>query len=345
FAALSYVWGVPDQPHKTTTANIEKYVEEGIEFDLIPTTIADAIRVTQRLGIPYLWVDAYCIIQDDDNDKSQEISQMKNIFGNSYLTIVAASASKVTDGFLRDRPEFGDSYLLPFVCPGGSVGSVLLRTNFYGPESPVNQRAWCLEEGILPCRTLSFGSYLWLACRTRESVDIDGAKPHKTITLMSPTRHLIPSAAFGDPLTTLGGYDAEGAWYKVIQEYTHRTVTKPRDRLPALAGVTELFHKFWPDSQYRAGLWTMHLPYCLLWRTTAIDNQKDNIVHPPSSQARRPPSWSWAAMMNVGVRYDSYSPEERSQFKVVCKVVSCEATLAKDRFPYGEVAGGVIILQ
>jgi len=66
YLALSYCWGGP-QEITTTSATLETYISS-LPADL-PGTIKDAILVTRSLGFRYLWVDALCIIQDDDSDK------------------------------------------------------------------------------------------------------------------------------------------------------------------------------------------------------------------------------------------------------------------------------------
>ncbi len=59
--------------------------------------------VTHKLGLRYLWVDSFCIVQDSEDDKAREIAQIRWIFRNAYVTIVAACAETVRDGFLHDR--------------------------------------------------------------------------------------------------------------------------------------------------------------------------------------------------------------------------------------------------
>jgi hypothetical protein len=39
----------------------------------------DAITVCKRLSIQYLWVNTFCIIQDDEFDWLREASKMKDI--------------------------------------------------------------------------------------------------------------------------------------------------------------------------------------------------------------------------------------------------------------------------
>ena len=84
YACLSYVWG--DVPADKTSCDNEPLAD-------IPQTVADAIVVTQQLGIRYLWVDRYCIGQDNAAEKHATISNMDSIYRNACITIVAAAGS------------------------------------------------------------------------------------------------------------------------------------------------------------------------------------------------------------------------------------------------------------
>jgi hypothetical protein len=66
YVCLSHCWG-ESQPLRTTTATIQKHKHE-IAWDAIPRTFQDAIQVTKRLHINYIWIDSLCIIQDDAED-------------------------------------------------------------------------------------------------------------------------------------------------------------------------------------------------------------------------------------------------------------------------------------
>ncbi|KAK3302700.1 heterokaryon incompatibility protein-domain-containing protein [Chaetomium strumarium] len=74
YAALSYCWGGV-QDVTTTKENLDAYSNR-LSLSSLPATIRDAITVTRSLGIRYLWVDALCIVQDDEDDKANEIKKM-----------------------------------------------------------------------------------------------------------------------------------------------------------------------------------------------------------------------------------------------------------------------------
>lgn len=182
YLTLSYVWG-GDQVHKTTTSNISVY-ESGINLALLPATIRDAINVTHALGYRFLWVDSLCIVQDSEEDKRREIGRMHHIYRYAHLTIIAASAQKVDEGFLQDRPppqqldlgalRSGGDITLPFICPTstttsqvgtihiipirlGRVYTLGLRWPYYSSNpGPISTRAWCMQEYLMSPRSLIF---------------------------------------------------------------------------------------------------------------------------------------------------------------------------------------------
>lgn len=59
----------------------------------LPKTYVDAIHVTARLDIRYIWIDALYIIQDSPYDWRSEASTMHAVHRNSYLTISAVAGA------------------------------------------------------------------------------------------------------------------------------------------------------------------------------------------------------------------------------------------------------------
>ena len=63
-----------------------------------PKTVEDALHVAISLGIPFLWVDRYCIDQDNHHEKHGVIRTMDRIYHAAELTIIAAAG---------DGPHYG----------------------------------------------------------------------------------------------------------------------------------------------------------------------------------------------------------------------------------------------
>jgi hypothetical protein len=90
YAALSYTWG-ESQP-------VKEQPNEGVLPSTTPKTVLDALLVALRLGIRYLWVDQYCIDQNDSKEKHRLISNMDRIYAGAELTIIAAAGSDPSYG-------------------------------------------------------------------------------------------------------------------------------------------------------------------------------------------------------------------------------------------------------
>ena len=70
---------------------------------LLRETYQDAIGLSRAIGFSYLWIDAFCIVQEDVEDWNIESAKMGGIYGNAALTLCASNASRVSEGFLKDR--------------------------------------------------------------------------------------------------------------------------------------------------------------------------------------------------------------------------------------------------
>jgi hypothetical protein len=63
------------------------------DYAVIPKLIDDAIELVVRLSWRYIWIDRYCIMQDDGPAKAVQINSMNFIYAGAYATIVAAEGA------------------------------------------------------------------------------------------------------------------------------------------------------------------------------------------------------------------------------------------------------------
>ena len=97
YAALSYIWG-SRQRLELNNANRESLKQPGALNGKVSKTIEDAIHFTSMLGLPYIWVDALCILQDSSGDKMVHIGVMSTIYKYAEVTIIAGAGSNAGAG-------------------------------------------------------------------------------------------------------------------------------------------------------------------------------------------------------------------------------------------------------
>lgn len=284
YVALSYCWGGP-QPLVTTTKNLACMIYD-IPLDKLPQTILDAIKVTKHLNIRYLWIDALCIIQNSDADQREEIDRMGQIYKKATVTIAAASAKSVSEGFLQIRAAL-EHHTLPFLTPGGSLGKVfVMRQLAYDSMHPLNKRGWTLQESLLSPRKLLYGEreLVWY-CESEQSKQFPGSAL-RCFSMFG----ILPSEVFqqdGDVQIRPPG--DHKLWSRIVNEYTKRSLTFREDRLRALAGITNELTPIFRD-QCVFGMWHRNFLRQLGWlRTVSVDGDTGRELLSCA------PGWSWAS--------------------------------------------------
>ena len=95
YICLSHCWGPPNkQIIRTLSSNIHSFLKH-VPWDDLSNTFQDAIDITRRLDVDYIWIDSLCIIQEDRDDWKEESVKMADIYENAFLTI---AATKSRDG-------------------------------------------------------------------------------------------------------------------------------------------------------------------------------------------------------------------------------------------------------
>jgi hypothetical protein len=73
----------------------------------MPLTYEESIEVVRVFGMRYLWIDALCIVQDDDEDISRHVNAMDHIYAEAYVTIAAmvGDSAEAGLGLRRSKVE------------------------------------------------------------------------------------------------------------------------------------------------------------------------------------------------------------------------------------------------
>lgn len=307
YAALSYCWGTAEpgdtRPWRTLRDTIASHLA-GIDRQKLPQTLKDAIEICERLQISYLWVDSLCIIQDSEDDWQIEADKMSGIYLGSLVTLSFSSALSAEAGCFNEQSihtvDFETSRP-PWAILNGTLSdgrnSTLYLPSSRGvafDDSPTKafqkevlnsalfERAWALQEHVLPRRTLFFTSkqLFWECDHCRLSED-------------NYLQHQTPFYPICNLEFPLNAWEIVELWYcKIVAGYTRRKLTKETDRLvaiSALARATYLNRRI----DYIAGLWKDCIIPGLLWMRKGPGHK---------SKTYACPSWSWASQ-NSAVSY------------------------------------------
>lgn len=262
YVALSHCWGNVPQV-RTLKANIEQY-KEAIVFESLSKTFQDALCVTRRLGIEYIWVDSLCIVQDDEDDWLHESKNMSSIYTNAYITIAATSATDGNGGLESDRPK---SKWFKFPCDGTDEGKGYMwftdaSWSYQSDlnDAPLNLRGWVLQEKMLSRRIVHFASsQVYWECkegfvgeecedpiRFPKDATLKPSEFWSIVNAVSPIRTTSVESANDNRFAectnpwVLAFYQS---WRTFIRYYSTRKLTKKTDRLIALMGIIQVVEK------------------------------------------------------------------------------------------------------
>ncbi|KAF5011053.1 hypothetical protein FDECE_2792 [Fusarium decemcellulare] len=327
YCALSYCWGDPTQHHQTKTvlANVKDH-ETQINLASLPKTVCDAILCCQKLKLTYIWIDALCMIQDDDNDKLSEIAAMGDIYANAYLTIAASSAKGCSDGFLE--PRSNPFFTAPIPCFKGQMeevkwalrGDGLLNSSamvqlkdqehvkMAKNYEPLHSRGWTFQESMLSRRIIFYSLFqpYWI-CQNQACAGGDPS-PKEYFTAVE-LQEMFPSQ-FQEPERNSGEVVSDGdfghRWPWAAEQYSSRVLSVLSDKILAIHAVKDKYK--YGDGVYAAGVWLQSLKVDFLWstvrrhpRSTAELKRFGATYH--RGRITDIPSWSWLSF-DGSVRFD-----------------------------------------
>lgn len=258
YTTLSHRWA-STHVIKLMSSNIDSF-RQLLSLDSLSATFLDAITVTRALGVRYLWIDSLCILQDSPTDWQAESTEMGNIYRNCICNIAATGSAETGGGLFQQRdPPWVTPSKVRIKYEGHDKVYLASHNDPWGKwisKSALNKRGWVLQERLLSPRTLHFASQLFWECRMHQACETypDGM-PKDDLMF---TDHPISLKNWPE------NFEGTSFWIDVVQNYGRCSVTKPDDRLIAIAGVAKSIQPLLND-EYLAGLWKKELPYNLVW--------------------------------------------------------------------------------
>lgn len=294
YLALSYVWGSTRQPVLTRSVKRQWTAKRGLKRLDIPRTILDSIHLTKMIGYRYLWVDALCIVQDDNSARHQQIAQMYDIYQQADMTIVAAGGKDCDSGLYGismdgDRLQSHRIYDIP----GLPLAKLPLTTGPSLAASTWRARGWTFQEELCSQRALvMLPEVIVFNCPSaiyREDLEFEiGRLEHNRASRESLT--FLSGALQG--LEHASQEQRLGLFQDLVKQYMRRTLSRQDDVENAFAGVAgilapfigALYHGI-PEDHFREAIHG-----CWFWNTSAV-RRKGGF-----------PSWSWTGWV--------YRPED-----------------------------------
>ncbi|KAI1378984.1 heterokaryon incompatibility protein-domain-containing protein [Hypoxylon crocopeplum] len=291
YMTLSYRW--PPNPKLTLlTSNIAELRRENL-IEGLPQLFRDLIVVARRFSVRYIWIDAFCIIQDSRGDWEVEAAMMRSVYANSACNIAASASSNPDEGLFRSRdPKMIQPGLVPCsLFSEEEKPHYIFEKDYWNREilqGPLHRRGWVFQERFLAPRVLYFGKsqVLW-ECLTEHKCEgfPEGIPAHYSEKNMDP---------LWDRLSQNDSAKKEkmdififNLWIDLVNNYSLCDLTKPSDKLAAIAGIAQFFGDV-TGVEYVAGLWKSKLIEMLDWHVYA--------PRALQSTEYRAPSWSWASV-------------------------------------------------
>ncbi|KAH8649401.1 heterokaryon incompatibility protein-domain-containing protein [Tricladium varicosporioides] len=351
YISLSHCWG-QGVPMKTLTSNLALF-HNTIPLNGLPRTFQDTLNISKRLGIRYVWIDALCIVQDDQKDWHKEASSMASIYERSAFTICVMNGMSSDSGFLSKRSQY---HMIPsmkglFVRLATGLkdahrfGSRRLYVSGDKPEAILLSRAWTFQEQLLSPRLLSFfdSEVIW-SCNTSTVCECGNPWDLKTgswepsslkyeygrIQNENLTEIKIPTSI---PMMINPDWRL---WQKIVEQYSPRIVSFQKDRLWALSGIARTFSG--RLGNYHAGLWSDSILEGLEWKRL-----EDCFNPEPGHRLNLSiPTWSWASVDQNPVWWDRHSWDLEPIWNAEVRDIK---TFSVSEDPFGETSGGYISLR
>lgn len=329
YFTLSYVWGAAEMS-KTLRMNYDARLQKGGLGRLFPATIADAITLVRSLGERFLWVDALCIVQDDEVRKQNDIKQMDIVYGKAFATIMAMHGVSAGAGLSGVNSTSRLPQQIQSVTISGRSKDLEFDPHQKDQEtvhmvaspmplhlalevSTLDTRGWILQEQLLSRRCLYFTShYVYFLCGREVLNECGISQPlgHNLDDWDQPEgTESVRSSPINNPLVNLQEladleperrqYRAFALYTKLVERYTLRKLSYESDILDGFSGLFAILNEYF-QSDIISGLPTSALDLVLLWAPAArLPRRGCKLLtmgggFDLGQVNRNFPSWSWA---------------------------------------------------
>lgn len=259
YLALSYVWGDPKRHSPPFRSTFDR--------DDLPPTIRDAIYACVYMRMRYLWVDQFCIDQDDDDDKREQIRQMNLVYEGAWCTLIAMAGENCNHGLP------GVTFPRTWNHSTFEAGNIVIanhapniRQSFL--SSKWSTRGWTFQETIFSSAVLCFTD-----CGLHYGYPDD---------LLKYKWKFKSDAACSNPARDF--FPVPKSYGYMLKHYTGRHLTRSTDILPAFEAI--LVSRYGHGTHF--GLPLQNLDMAISWchNPDKRDTYKKRVGYP---------SWSWTS--------------------------------------------------
>jgi hypothetical protein len=331
YVALSYCWGGKNAEQLKLSRAYRSQLMKKIPWEELSAAQKDAITATRDLGFKYLWNDALCICQDDNDDWETQAGQMGEIYQYAACTITSLRSSfdqkflnptvpEITLPYKSSIRDISTEFKLRLDEVENRSGPVLMDK--LGGSLPSNRwvtRGWTFQEqnnslrmfllwpgGLqynCPYSNTQYNGYYSDEDPVKQnywfSRDPDGGEDSILDEDTFKKSHTVVKDIYGS--SRWRREYLYFTWLRFATDYSsHRVFTKQADMFPALWAPAREYKRRLRD-EYLMGIWKGDL-WGFLWRlgSNGADPPHDYLSplradfnSPDSGTIRALCSWSW----------------------------------------------------
>lgn len=271
FTALSYMWGAPDKVFPVIVSGKSLKVTKSLEY-FFRAAASRHVKAAEPSGWPsgWLWIDAICINQGDQSERSEQVQMMKEIYERASNIVIWLGedfeGSDKAMGLLAeiatlkvDDPVMSDGSIAEYSCRLGNAENFIeIWYEMLVPVSkllnlPFWDRVWILQEVSTPknsdmepknhdatwvccgSTTISWKAYAEANRRLISASWADVTPQHIDLHAISNTN--VSTVAYVEERRR--GVKFQNSLYTVLVQSRTSNATDPRDKLYGILGLAD----------------------------------------------------------------------------------------------------------